>query len=89
MSAAFGEHRPRRQHGGALHPPCNPACRCAASEQHDLAKALIKTPRLVKQALRLDEEIEAIDAQIKELTGYINQAQVQLDSLRLIVVSHN
>ncbi|EVU14526.1 RNA polymerase recycling family protein [Vibrio parahaemolyticus V-223/04] len=36
-----------------------------------------------------DEEIEAIEAQIKELTGYINQAQVQLDSLRLIVVSHN
>ena len=36
-----------------------------------------------------DEEIEAIEEQIKELTGYINQAQVQLDSLRLIVVSHN
>ncbi len=36
-----------------------------------------------------DEEIEAIDEQIKELTGYIGKAQVQLDSLRLIVVSHN
>ncbi len=36
-----------------------------------------------------DEEIDAIDAQIKELTGYIAKAQVQLDSLRLIVVSHN
>ncbi|MGY3570816.1 RNA polymerase-associated protein RapA [Vibrio paucivorans] len=36
-----------------------------------------------------DEEIEAIDDQIKELTGYISKAQVQLDSLRLIVVSHN
>ena len=36
-----------------------------------------------------DEEIESIEEQIKELTGYINQAQVQLDSLRLIVVSHN
>jgi len=36
-----------------------------------------------------DEEIEAIDAQIKELTGYISQAQYQLDSLRMIVVSHN
>ncbi|MGF1721475.1 RNA polymerase-associated protein RapA [Vibrio kyushuensis] len=36
-----------------------------------------------------DEEIEAIDAQIKELTVYISKAQVQLDSLRLIVVSHN
>ncbi|WP_026942583.1 glutamine--fructose-6-phosphate transaminase (isomerizing) [Hellea balneolensis] len=29
-------------------------------EQHDLATALIKTPRLVKQALRLDDEIEAM-----------------------------
>ncbi|PMJ92265.1 RNA polymerase-associated protein RapA [Vibrio sp. 10N.261.55.A7] len=36
-----------------------------------------------------EEEIEAIDAQIKELTQYISKAQVQLDSLRLIVVSHN
>ncbi|OIQ24212.1 RNA polymerase-associated protein RapA [uncultured Vibrio sp.] len=36
-----------------------------------------------------DEEIEAIDAQIKELTQYISKAQVQLDSLRVIVVSHN
>ncbi|RTZ14344.1 RNA polymerase-associated protein RapA [Vibrio aquaticus] len=36
-----------------------------------------------------DEEIEAIDAQIKELNGYISQAQYQLDSLRMIVVSHN
>ncbi|MGC9459323.1 RNA polymerase-associated protein RapA [Vibrio genomosp. F10] len=36
-----------------------------------------------------DEEIEAIEAQIKELTEYISKAQVQLDSLRLIVVSHN
>ncbi len=36
-----------------------------------------------------DEEVEAIDDQIKELSGYIAKAQVQLDSLRLIVVSHN
>ncbi|GMQ47615.1 RNA polymerase-associated protein RapA [Vibrio sp. 10N] len=36
-----------------------------------------------------DEEIEAIESQIAELDGYINKAQVQLDSLRLIVVSHN
>lgn len=36
-----------------------------------------------------DEEIVAIDEQIKELTGYISQAQYQLDSLRMIVVSHN
>ena len=35
-----------------------------------------------------DEEIDAIDAQIKELTGYIREAQYQLDSLRMIVVSH-
>ena len=36
-----------------------------------------------------DEELEVIEAQINELTGYISKAQVQLDSLRLIVVSHN
>ncbi|MGF1909037.1 RNA polymerase-associated protein RapA [Vibrio kasasachensis] len=35
-----------------------------------------------------DEEVEAIDAQITELTGYISKAQFQLDSLRMIVVSH-
>ena len=35
-----------------------------------------------------DAEIDAIDAQIKELTGYIREAQYQLDSLRMIVVSH-
>ena len=36
-----------------------------------------------------DEEIEAIDEQITALTGYIRQAQYQLDSLRMIVVAHN
>ncbi|WP_394248710.1 RNA polymerase-associated protein RapA [Vibrio profundi] len=36
-----------------------------------------------------DEELEAIESQIEQLTGYIAKAQVQLDSLRLIVVSHN
>ena len=36
-----------------------------------------------------DEELRAIEAQIGELTEYISQAQIQLDSLRLIVVSHN
>ena len=36
-----------------------------------------------------DEELEVIEAQINELTGYISKAQFQLDSLRLIVVSHN
>ncbi|WP_413111211.1 RNA polymerase-associated protein RapA [Thaumasiovibrio sp. DFM-14] len=36
-----------------------------------------------------DDELELLDEQMKELTIYINKAQVQLDSLRLIVVSHN
>lgn len=36
-----------------------------------------------------EEELEAIEDQIKQLTGYIGQAQYQLDSLRMIVVSHN
>lgn len=36
-----------------------------------------------------DEEIEVLEQQIKELTGYIAQAQYQLDSMRLIVVAHN
>ncbi|MGF1843994.1 RNA polymerase-associated protein RapA [Vibrio clamense] len=36
-----------------------------------------------------DEELKAIETQIQELTGYIGKAQVQLDSLRMIVVSHN
>ncbi|MCG7584628.1 RNA polymerase-associated protein RapA, partial [Photobacterium sp. OFAV2-7] len=35
-----------------------------------------------------DDELELIESQIQELTGYIAKAQVQLDSLRLIVVSH-
>ncbi|KAB0304718.1 RNA polymerase-associated protein RapA [Vibrio fortis] len=36
-----------------------------------------------------DEELQVIETQIEELTGYIAKSQVQLDSLRLIVVSHN
>jgi len=36
-----------------------------------------------------DEELQAIERQIDELTDYIGQAQIQLDSLRMIVVSHN
>lgn len=36
-----------------------------------------------------DEEISALEQQISALSGYISQAQYQLDSLRLIVVSHN
>ncbi|MGL6026918.1 MAG: RNA polymerase-associated protein RapA, partial [Vibrio sp.] len=36
-----------------------------------------------------DQEIEALEQQIQALTGYIANAQYQLDSLRLIVVAHN
>lgn len=36
-----------------------------------------------------NEEIRAIEEQINELSGYIGKAQFQLDSLRLIVVTHN
>ncbi len=35
------------------------------------------------------EEIVALDEQMNTLTGYIEKAQYQLDSLRVIVVSHN
>ncbi len=36
-----------------------------------------------------DDELTQIEEQIESLTSYIDKAQVQLDSLRLIVVSHN
>lgn len=36
-----------------------------------------------------DEELTQLETQMSELSGYIGKAQVQLDSLRLIVVSHN
>ncbi|MCD9484373.1 RNA polymerase-associated protein RapA [Photobacterium phosphoreum] len=36
-----------------------------------------------------DDELELIQNQIIDLTNYITKAQIQLDSLRLIVVSHN
>ncbi|KJG09338.1 ATP-dependent helicase [Photobacterium kishitanii] len=36
-----------------------------------------------------DDELELIETQILDLTDYIAKAQIQLDSLRLIVVSHN
>ncbi|ORT48196.1 ATP-dependent helicase [Vibrio sp. qd031] len=36
-----------------------------------------------------DQEIEALEQQIATLDDYISRAQVQLDSLRVIVVSHN
>ncbi|WP_417879987.1 RNA polymerase-associated protein RapA [Vibrio sp.] len=35
-----------------------------------------------------DEEISTIETQIETLSGYIETAQLQLDSLRLIVVAH-
>ncbi|MGB2079486.1 MAG: RNA polymerase-associated protein RapA, partial [Vibrio sp.] len=35
-----------------------------------------------------DEELSIIETQIESLSGYIGQAQWQLDSLRLIVVAH-
>ncbi|MDC0611315.1 RNA polymerase-associated protein RapA [Vibrio sp.] len=36
-----------------------------------------------------EDELVALEQQISALDGYISQAQYQLDSLRLIVVSHN
>jgi ATP-dependent helicase HepA len=36
-----------------------------------------------------DQEIEALESQIATLDQYISRAQVQLDSVRVIVVSHN
>ena len=36
-----------------------------------------------------DDELELLSNQIAELNTYIGNAQIQLDSLRLIVVSHN
>ncbi len=36
-----------------------------------------------------DEELTQLEKQMSELSNYIGKAQVQLDSLRLIVVSHN
>ncbi|MGF1762411.1 RNA polymerase-associated protein RapA [Aliivibrio kagoshimensis] len=36
-----------------------------------------------------EDELTQIEEQIESLTSYIDKAQVQLDSLRLIVVSHN
>ena len=36
-----------------------------------------------------DDELAVLEQQIAELRQYITQAQYQLDSLRMIVVSHN
>ena len=36
-----------------------------------------------------DDELTVLEQQIAELRQYITQAQYQLDSLRMIVVSHN
>ena len=35
-----------------------------------------------------DEEIDILEQQMQQLSGYIESAQLQLDSLRLIVVAH-
>ncbi len=57
-------------------------------------KAFLHTELERLQALKTvnpnirDDEIEAIENQIDELTKYIGQASVYLDSLRVIVVSH-
>lgn len=58
-------------------------------------KAALNTELERLQALKAvnpnirDEELTQIETQMSELSGYIDKAQVQLDSLRLIVVSHN
>ena len=58
-------------------------------------KAALNTELERLQALKAvnpnirDEELTQIETQMSELSGYIGKAQVQLDSLRLIVVSHN
>ncbi|WP_281544774.1 RNA polymerase-associated protein RapA [Grimontia sp. SpTr1] len=63
-----------------------------AAEAEMTAKLRAELDRL--QALKAvnpnirDDELEAIETQMGELRGYINQAQVNLDALRVIVVSH-
>ncbi|NLS13576.1 RNA polymerase-associated protein RapA [Vibrio sp. SM6] len=47
----------------------------------------LKVLKAVNPNIR-DEELEALENQIAELTQYIDKAQWQLDSLRVIVVSH-
>ncbi|WP_428772882.1 RNA polymerase-associated protein RapA [Vibrio sp.] len=58
--------------------------------QHNLNAELerLQALKAVNPNIR-DEELEAIEQQIDQLAGYISQAQYQLDSLRLIVVTHN
>ncbi|CAM3878275.1 RNA polymerase-associated protein RapA [Vibrio aquimaris] len=62
--------------------------------QRDM-KASLNTELERLQALKAvnpnirDEELSAIEQQISQLDSYIAKAQYQLDSLRLIVVSHN
>lgn len=63
-----------------------------AAEAEMTAKLRSELDRL--QALKAvnpnirDDELEAMETQMGELRGYINQAQVRLDALRVIVVSH-
>ncbi|MYM61393.1 RNA polymerase-associated protein RapA [Vibrio sp. OCN044] len=68
----------------------------AVREQAQLdMKASLNTELERLQALKAvnpnirDEELSAIEQQISQLDSYITKAQYQLDSLRLIVVSHN
>ncbi|MCG7491397.1 RNA polymerase-associated protein RapA [Vibrio sp. Of14-4] len=68
----------------------------AVREQAQLdMKASLNTELERLQALKAvnpnirDEELSAIEQQISQLDSYIATAQYQLDSLRLIVVSHN
>ena len=68
----------------------------AVREQAQLdMKASLNTELERLQALKAvnpnirDEELSAIEQQINQLDSYIAKAQYQLDSLRLIVVSHN
>ncbi|WP_114787803.1 RNA polymerase-associated protein RapA [Vibrio tetraodonis] len=68
----------------------------AVREQAQLdMKASLNTELERLQALKAvnpnirDEELSAIEQQISQLDSYIAKAQYQLDSLRLIVVSHN
>ncbi len=49
--------------------------------------ARLQALKAVNPTIR-DEELQAIEQQMSELSGYISQAQIQLDSIRLIVVSH-
>lgn len=50
--------------------------------------ARLQALKAVNPTIR-EEELEILERQMSELDGYINQAQYQLDSLRVIVVAHH